>query len=356
MKTGKKISITADESIKAALKQLSATGEKALLVVDAQEKLLGSLTDGDIRRHILRDYDLNRPIAEIYNRTPIVLLENEYNADMARQMLKMHKIGLLPIVDGNRKVISYISWNEAFNNGEIEAPPASSLNIPVVIMAGGKGTRLQPFTKVLPKPLIPIGDKTIIDRIIEKFLDYGVNEFYLSINHMSKIMRAYFEEKNAPYNIVFVQEDKPLGTIGSITLMKDMLQKPFIVTNCDIIVKTDYSKLYEFHKTKGFDITIVAALKQYKIPYGICDVDEEGGLLTIEEKPEYNFLANTGFYVLNPSMIELVPENEFFHITDLIAKAMKLNKKVGVFPIYGESWIDVGEWAEYKKALETIDF
>ena len=222
-------------------------------------------------------------------------------------------------------------------------------------MAGGSGTRLEPFTKVLPKPLIPIDGKPVIDHIIDRFRTYGVSEFYMTIHHMSKILRAYFEEKNPDYSIGFAEEDEPRGTAGSLKLLADKLNRPFFVSNCDIIIETDYADLYRFHIKNNYDITLVASAKQFDIPYGICALNGNGSLERIQEKPRYNFLVNTGLYVLNPSVIDFIPDNGLFHITHLMEKVRANNGTIGVYPVSEKAWIDVGQWAEYRKALKVIE-
>ena len=233
--------------------------------------------------------------------------------------------------------------------------PLRTIDLPVVIMAGGKGTRLDPFTKILPKPLMPIGDKTVVEMIIESFVEYGIKLFYLSVNYKSKIIKSYFEELNPPYRVEYIYEDKPLGTAGSLKTLYGKLNGSLLVTNCDIIVKTDYADLVDFHFENKNDITLVASLKNYNIPYGVCEI-ENGGLLTrIMEKPEFNFLVNTGMYVLQAETLELIPDNELFHITHLIETVKEKGGRIGVFPISENAWIDTGQWAEYKKALQQLN-
>ena len=219
-------------------------------------------------------------------------------------------------------------------------------------MAGGRGTRLEPFTKVLPKPLIPIHEKPIVEHIIDRFLKIGSKHFYLSVNYKSKILKAYFEELKPKYKISFVEEKFPLGTAGSLNLLENKIRGPFFVTNCDIIIKADLDSLFKFHQKNKYDITLVASNKEYIIPYGTCKLNEEGHLSYIMEKPQYDLLINTGLYILNHNVIKMVPENEFFNITDLIDKMIKSGGKVGVYPVDETSWIDVGQWAEYKNAVK----
>lgn len=339
-------------SVKDALKQLDKTAEKVLLVVDDAQRLIGALTDGDIRRYILKGGDLLNAINGVYKRNPIFIFKNDFNLDEARRILIKNKIEMIPVLDQNHRVIDFITWIKAFGNGNSQK---KSLDVPVVIMAGGKGARLEPFTRVLPKLLIPIGDKPVIEHIINKFREYGINEFYLTVSHMSKIVRAYFEEKTPDYSLAFVEEDEPRGTAGSLKLLADKLRRPFFVSNCDIIIDTDYVSLYQFHVQNKYDITLVASTKQFNIPYGICELNGNGSLERIKEKPEYNFLANTGLYVLNPNIIDLIPDSGLFHITHLMNKVKENNGRIGVYPISENAWTDVGQWAEYRKTLKAIE-
>jgi NDP-sugar pyrophosphorylase family protein len=213
---------------------------------------------------------------------------------------------------------------------------------------------MEPFTSVLPKPLIPINEKTIIEHIIERFTDKGCSDFHLTVNYKGAILKAYFEDLNPDYSVSFVDENKPMGTAGGLKYLKGKFDKPFFVTNCDIIIKADYVDLYDFHQKGGYDITLVASVKEYIIPYGTCELNGEGHLSHINEKPKYDFLINTGLYVLNSDILELIPENKFYHITHMIEDAKNQGKKIGLFPIDDDAWIDVGQWAEYKKAMEIL--
>lgn len=349
----KDISIHTDASIKQAMETLSVTAQKVLLIVDEDQALIGTLTDGDIRRFILKGYDLSGAIQEVYNKNPIFSYQKDFNLEKIKKTLVQNKIALLPIVDQNRRVVDFVTWERAFENDR--EMKKQTLDAPVVIMAGGRGTRLEPFTKVLPKPLIPVGDKPIIEHIIDNFRIYGVREFFLTVHHQSKILRAYFEEKDPDYTIGFAEEDIPRGTASSLKLLNTTLQKPFFVSNCDIIIKADYNDLYRYHIDKGFDMTLVASTKKFDIPYGICELNSNGSLDGILEKPEYNFLVNTGMYILNPETIGLIPDDELFHITHLMEKVIKSGGEVGVYPVGENAWIDIGQWAEYRKAIKTIE-
>ena len=349
----KDITILPQATIKEAMEAMGKASEKVLLVVDNDKKLIGALTDGDIRRYILKGRDLIGTIQEAYNPNPIFVFQEDYNLEKIKKVLTKNKIDLVPILNQSRKIVDFITWDKVFGNNR--KSENQKLDVQVVIMAGGSGTRLEPFTKVLPKPLIPVGDKPVIDHIIDRFRAYGVCQFYLTIHHMSKILRAYFEEKNPDYSIGFAEEDEPRGTAGSLKLLKDKLNKPFFVSNCDIIIDANYSDIFRFHANNDYDITLVASAKQFNIPYGICELNGSGSLKRIQEKPEYNFLVNTGLYVLNPVVIDLIPEDKLFHITHLMDKVKENKGTIGVYPVSENAWIDVGQWAEYRNALKVIE-
>jgi len=347
----KNLTIANSITISDAMKALNRTAENCLLVVDENNVLLGTLTDGDLRRSILAGAKFSAQITESFNTNPTFLVKGSYTKEEAMQLLRRKKLGLIPIVDKEHVVVDYIIWS-AMNGGS--KPSKTLRNVPVVIMAGGKGTRLEPFTKVLPKPLVPVREKPIIEHIIKCFTDIGCTDFHMTVNYKSKILKAYFEELLPDYQVHFVEEKEPLGTAGSLRFLDDQFKQSFFVTNCDIVIKADYVSLYEFHFKGGYDITLVASAKEYVIPYGTCELNGEGHLSHINEKPKYDFLINTGLYVLNPDVLELIPENKFYHITHLIEDAKNKGKKVGVFPIDDDAWIDVGQWTEYQQVVTKL--
>jgi len=349
----KDITIHPTATIKQAMEALDRTAEKVLLVTDNEQRLIGTLTDGDIRRYILKEQNLSGTIEKAYFRKPLFVFQEDYDTEEIKVLLREKKIDLIPLLDGNHKVVEFVTWEQAFGNNRRQK--GQGLDIPAVIMAGGRGTRLEPFTKVLPKPLVPVGEKPVIEHIIDRFTAHGIRNFYLTIHHMSKILRAYFEEKNPAYSITFVEENQPLGTAGSLRLLENRLEKDFFVSNCDIIIEADYEDIYRFHKKNGNDITLVASTKQYNIPYGICELNGAGTLKRIREKPEYNFLVNTGLYILKPKTLKQIPHDQIFHITNLIEQVQQAGGVIGVYPVSENAWIDVGQWAEYRKALMAIE-
>lgn len=341
-----------EESTLACMKKLDAEAHKILFVVDAQQRLVGSLTDGDIRRWILAGRDLKDPIRPVCNHDPITLPE-EYTLDAVRKLMLGNKIECIPIVDATGSIAEVVFWTDLFQE-EPYLPPVAQLNVPVVIMAGGVGHRLRPFTTILPKPLIPIGEKTIAELIIDRFVRAGVRTFYMTLNHKSRIIRSYFDEVEKDYELEFVVEEKPLGTAGSLKLFADRLPEAFIVTNCDTLIRADYADILEFHTSNDFEITVVSSMMHYQIPYGVCEIDAGGALVRIEEKPELNFLISTGMYILNRRALDHIQADTFCHITDLIEDVNKGRGSIGVYPISENSWDDTGEWEEYQKTIRKL--
>ena len=349
----KDITINPKATIKETMEALNKTAEKVLLVVDDNQTLIGTLTDGDLRRYILKGHNLSGTIKDAFHTNPIFIFQEDFDPDKIKSVFLENKIDLIPSLEQNRKVTGCTTWEKSFGNNRITEK--QQLDVSMVIMAGGRGARLEPFTKVLPKPLIPVGDKPVIDHIIDRFRAYGVKNFFITLHHMSRILRAYFEEKMPDYFIEFVEEHEPRGTAGSLKLLSDKLDKPFFVSNCDTIINADYFDLYRFHTQNSYDITLVASTKEFNIPYGVCELNHRGSLERIREKPGYSFLANTGLYMLNSDVIDLIPENQLFHITHLINKIKEKNGTIGVYPVSEKSWVDVGQWAEYRKALKIIE-
>ncbi len=348
----KDISVKPDNTIRQAMKNLCQSGEKCLVIVDEKKVLLGTLSDGDLRKAILKGAVVSDSIHDIYQPKPTVLVKDKYTLDEAKKLFTKNKFDLIPVVDDNGKLAEILFWDTVLKNDKNKQN--DKLDTTVVIMAGGKGTRLEPFTRVLPKPLIPINEKPVIEHILECFTNVGVNKFILTINYKARIMKAFFEELNPNFSVDFVEEEEAMGTAGIIKLLQNRFDRTIMVTNFDTIIKADYTNLYAFHQKNSYDITLVASVKNFTIPYGACELNGEGHLKQIIEKPEYNFLVNTGLYVLNPDVLHLIPAKKLYHFTQLIEVAQRNGKKIGVYPIDEDAWIDVGQWAEYKKAVEHL--
>ncbi len=344
--------IDAQRKVLDALHQLEETRRKILFVIDEEQRLAGSLTDGDVRRWILGGGNLDSVVGDVCNRVPLSV-DPHATLDVIRQLMSTHKIHSVPVLDVQGKIVDILFQENVCQDATIE-PHRAPLAMPVVVMAGGKGTRLAPFTSVLPKPLIPVGEKTAIEVILDSFVEHGVDDFYLSVNYKSKLIQAYFEELDPPYRLSYVHEDQPLGTGGGLHALIGRFDGDLIVTNCDVIIKADYHALVEHHRDEGNDITMVVSLRHYDIPYGICDIVDNGQLCSMREKPHYNFLVNTGLYVLHASVLELIPENRFYHLTDLIDDVKAQGGRVGVYPISDKAWLDTGEWQQYCETMAQL--
>ena len=352
----KKLIIYKDSNIRTALKRMDEGAEKILFVVDKKNKIYGSLSDGDIRRYILSNGDLNGIVDQVCNRKPIYL-KTDYIMNTAKKIMLKEKIEAIPIINLNKEICDILLWNEVFEDDKIVKKfRKNKINIPVVIMAGGKGTRLDPFTRILPKPLIPIGDKPVIEIIMDEYAKFGLNNFYISINHKGKMIKAYFEDKENDYEIYYINEDKPLGTAGALKYLEGKINSSFFVSNCDIIIKDDYTKIYDFHKKGYYTLTLVVSMQSHIVPYGVCEIENGGNLKKIIEKPQYNFLVNTGMYLLNPDVLKYIPENKFFQMTNLIEKLQNEKFKIGVYPVSEKSYIDIGRWDKYREIIEKIKF
>jgi len=352
----KEILIHKKNTVKEALKQLDKVATKTLLVVDGSNKLIGSISDGDIRRFILSGKDLTDDIGAAYNKTPVYFDEKDFTLTKAKEVMLNKKIELIPIVNNEGVITNYITWAEAFSDNSGKQTVNDFLSsIPLVIMAGGKGTRLEPFTNVFPKPLFPIGGQTITETIIDEFKKYGIKDYYLTLNYKGSMVESYFNSIEKDYNVKYIKENKFLGTAGSLRLLKGKIKGTFLVSNCDIIVKAKYDDVVALHEKNNASITILSSIKHYKIPYGIVSF-ENGGIVTeVSEKPEYTFTINTGVYVVNSDVIDLIPEDTSFNMTDLIEVLIKNNKKVATYPVNENDYVDIGLWDEYKKTVNKFN-
>ena len=339
-------------SIRETVKKMDVENKNSLVVIDNKNKVQGIFSDGDFRRAVFKGLDISNEISLVINKKFKYLVKG-YSKNEAREIfIRNSFIQEVPILDKNFELIKIIKRDDVLNNEELSLEKFNLKDVPVVIMAGGKGTRLDPFTRILPKPLFPLGNKPIISKILDSFNKFNVNNFYISINDKGKMIKAYFKEYNLPYKIDFIEEDKKLGTAGSLQMLKDKIKSTFFVSNCDVLIHCHYPSIIEFHKKNNHDLTLVTSMRNYLIPYGVCNIDKSGQLIKMTEKPEYDFLVNTGLYVLEPKLIKLIPENKSFDMSELINELNKKNMKIGVFPVSEKSWIDVGQWKDFSKAIE----
>ena len=324
---------------------------KSLIVFD-DGKFVGIITNGDLQRAIIAKMPFDTPILKVVdNKTKRYASASDDREKIKAWMLEK-RVEFMPILDTDYNLIDVIFWNDLFSDDKIE-DNRKMIDLPVVIMAGGKGTRLSPLTNVIPKPLVPVGEKTILEVILDQFEGIGCHKFYMSVNYKADIMKYYLNQLDHKYDIEFFQEEKPLGTIGSVSLLKGKITTPFFVSNCDSINEQDYRDVYDYHVSNHNDLTIVTMVKSFKIPYGVIETGEDGLMTSLSEKPELTFQVNTGVYILNPSCIDEIPEGEFFHITHLMEKIKARGGRVGCFPVSEHAWKDMGEWPEYLKMINV---
>ena len=341
--------VTPDITIVDAMQKIDAIMGQALVVVDEDNRLLGCASDGDIRRSLIADGKMDKAIGDIMNRKPKYVRCGEESDRMWKSFADYR---MLPSTDEYMHVCGINLRHEPMMT---PAPSDILQDVPVVIMAGGKGTRLYPFTKILPKPLIPIGEVPILERIIERYVDYGIHDFYLTVNYKKGMIRSYFDELNPNYHVHYVEEDKPLGTAGSLKLIEQKFEKPIIVANCDILIEADYDEIYRHHIESGSAITIVSALKHISVPYGVLHSEEGGVVTAMEEKPNLSYFINTGMYILDPQYIDEIPEDEMFHMPSLAEKLMAKGLKVTMYPVSEDSFLDMGEFEEMRRMEERLD-
>lgn len=338
------------ETLKHALEQLSNVMVKVLLVVDGKA-FVATLTDGDVRRAILAGASLETPISQVANYYPLYLEYDDEN--LARKYLHKKQITALPIVSKEKSILKvYIKGNNELKDG------SDSLHVPVIIMAGGLGTRLYPYTKILPKPLIPVADMPIAERIIQSFYKIGCKEFHMIVNYKKNMIKAYFNDMDCSYNIHFWDEDIPLGTGGGLYFLKDNINETFILTNCDVLILDDVRKIVKHHKSEKNKVTMVCSLKNFEIPYGIVNFSEGGEISSFEEKPKMSFFTNTGYYILEQDIFQYIGKNEKIGMPDIIDRMRKAKEKVGVYPISENAWLDMGQFdtmESMERKLKEVD-
>ena len=346
----KERTISLETSLLEAMKRMDEVKMKTLFVLTG-EQFEGLITIGDIQRAIISNISLKEPVGRILDRNKIYGFISE-GEDRIKDKMRKLRAEVMPILDERGELTDVWFWEDLFK--KVELPQRERINLPVVIMAGGKGTRLKPITNVIPKPLVPIGDKTILETILDQFEEIGCTKFYMSVNYKADIMKYYLSQLDHQYDIEFFQEDKPLGTIGSVSLLKGKIKTPFFVSNCDSINEQDYRDVYDYHVSNHNDLTIVTMVKTFRIPYGVIETGEDGLMVSLSEKPELTYQVNTGVYIMNPSCIEEIPEGEFFHITHLMEKIKARGGRVGCFPVSEHAWKDMGEWPEYLKMINVL--
>ena len=326
------------------MKKLDETGQRILFIAP-EGKLKAVVTDGDIRKCILRGGALSAPLTQAANYHPHSLPV----AERGRARAELQRLGIdaLPILD-KHGVITDIVFA-----GGVDVDNRKKVDIPVVMMAGGLGTRLYPYTKILPKPLIPVGEQPIAELIFSRFRDFGCRHMTMIVNYKRGMIKSYFADLEKDYTVDFIDEDVFMGTGGGLCLLKGRMDSPFFFTNCDTLLDLDYGDLYQYHKAHGNLVTMVCAFKHYVVPYGVVELGEDGGIAAMREKPELNFLTNTGVYVVEPRVVEEMKMGEVIGFPDVIDRYRAAGEKTGVLenPQYRDVIADDGKKDAFSAVL-----
>lgn len=339
-------------SIIEAMQTMDRVGHKLLIVLD-ESRFYGLLSIGAIQRALVKGVGPKEKIDGILRKDIIVCTPSDSVEKIRADMLRT-RAEFMPIVDGET-VVDVIAWNDMFGDAAYTHGSVVKYDLPVVLMAGGEGSRLRPLTNILPKPLLPIGKKTIVETIMDRFVEIGCHRFFISLNYMADTIERYLTEHNdGRYELSFFREAKPMGSGGSLSLIRDKIRERFFVTNCDNVLQQDLAEIIDVHRQQRNEMTVVAAVKSMKLPYGNLITGNNGHgeqVERVEEKPEFIFRINTGVYILEPQLIDEIPEGQYFPITDLMNKIIARNGRIGCFPITDNSWCDIGNWDDYSKVL-----
>ncbi len=337
--------ITKAESVREALIKLDKLGSDAILFVveDYRNKLIGSLTDGDLRRGFIRGLGFENNLLEFIQNNPRYIRENGYNLNTLEEY-KQKNFKIIPILNEKDEIVDILNFR------------TKSTLIPAdaVLMAGGEGKRLRPLTENTPKPLLKVGDKPIIEYNIDRLKNVGVKNIHLSVNYLADQLIEYFGNgENKSLNIKYVKEDKPLGTIGSILLVDHFEHEDIIVMNSDLLTNIDYTDFFKFYKDSNADMAVAATSYHVDVPYAVLEVNESNCVKSLKEKPRYTFYSNAGIYILKKELLNMIPQNQFFDITDLMDRILEMNFNLVTYPINGY-WLDIGKHEDFKKAQEDI--
>jgi dTDP-glucose pyrophosphorylase len=305
-----------------------------------ESSFIGLLSIGDLQRAIIKNLSVHEKIQSLL-RIDQLYVDESSSFESIKSIMIEHRMEFCPVIDANKKIKQIYFWEDLFPNRDILI--SKPLGLPLVVMAGGMGTRLYPLTKVLPKPLLPIGDKSILEEIIDRFKKFDCCELHLSLNYKSELVQKYLESSCLDINVNYYVEDMPLGTAGALSLMKDSIHGPFFVTNCDILIDEDYSVIFDYHRSNKNDMTIVSAIKNMPISYGTLETNSDGILIGMSEKPEFTFQINTGMYIMESHIFQFIPIGSYYQMNQLIEELIRRHCKVGVFPVSPNSWKDIGE-------------
>ncbi len=349
----KNLLISENNNILQALKLLNKNNGKCLIVMNKFKQIVGTVTDGDIRRAFLYNQKTTTKLKKICNKNYKFIFDYNFNESEVKKIIKKENDDfILPIINKEKKLLKIYSKQNFLKNKKISK---INFNLPVVIMAGGLGLRMKPVTNILPKPLMPVGNKTVIEIIIDRFYEQGLNNFILTLNYKKNFIKAYFKDLKKKYSLKYIDENKPLGTAGSLSFLKNYNSSAFLVANCDNLISLNFRNFYNFHKNNNYDFTIVVSQKKFTIPYGVCEINNnDNSFVKIFEKPKYDYLVNTGVYIINKKVILKIKNNKKMDMNELINEIKKNKFKIGIYPINENSWVDVGQWSRYTKFLHKF--
>jgi dTDP-glucose pyrophosphorylase/predicted transcriptional regulator len=340
MKKVDKLKLSISSTIKEALQIIDQGAVKFAIVVDENDKLLGTITDGDIRRAILDGKNINEKIEDIYFREPTVVTVNHTREEIIH-LCTSKKIYQIPVVDNEGKVVSIEILDELLKQNEHPNK--------VILMVGGLGTRLRPLTENTPKPMLHVGGKPILQTIVEKFVSYGFVNIVMCVGYKSNIIQDFFEDGSKfGATIEYVLEEKRMGTAGALSLLPEKPIEPFFVMNGDLLTNVNFEHLLEFHTLNNATATMCVREYDFQVPYGVVNM-KDGKICSIEEKPVHKFFVSAGIYMLDPKTIDLIPKNEFYDMPTLFEKLIAMNENTVSFPLR-EYWLDIGRMEEYEKA------
>lgn len=347
MNDSENIQILPSSTIREAVSVLEGVKSGIVLIVNEQRKLLGTITDGDVRRALINLIPLDENVKTIMSETPVVASRHD-NSEKIRELMRVNSLLQIPITDEENRIVGI----------EILEPLSQEsglLENPVVLMAGGYGKRLRPFTINTPKPLLRVGSKPIAELILEQLSETGFNQFFFSVHYQADKLKRYFGDgKKWNVEIRYLDEERPLGTAGSLGLLPDdLLEFPILVMNSDLLTRVNFRELLRHHEHEGGVATICARDYEFQVPYGV--VETEGMALTdITEKPQHRFFVNAGIYVLNPSVIKKIRNQGHIDMTDVLLRESKESNNVVVFPVH-EYWLDIGRVDEFERAQDEVD-
>lgn len=332
------------QKVRDALIRLDELASDAILfVVDENNKLLGSLTDGDLRRGFIKGLGFEDPLLSFLQPNPAYVIEGDYVLEKLEEY-KIKNFKIIPILNLSHQIVDVINFRST----------KTIIPADAIIMAGGEGKRLRPLTLNTPKPLLKVGEKPIIEHNVDRLSNFGIKNIHISVNYLANQLREYFLNGSTKgLNIQYVQEKKPLGTIGSILLVEEFKHEDIIVMNSDILTNIDFADFYKSYRLSEAAMAVAATPYHVDIPYAVLEVDQFNGVTSLKEKPRYTYYSNAGIYILKKDLLNIIPHDTFFDITDLMDKIIELKFKLVTYPINGY-WLDIGKHEDYIKAQEDI--